>query len=138
MASSETRDTGVLERFADRLLADRGDGVEFVVLFGSRARGDWTRDSDYDVLVGLRSDDGKRLIDRMREFSAFVDGNIEVFPYERAGWQRMFEDRNILLLDALEHGRVIFDRGTFDAMRRTFRRWLANGEVARSGFGWRI
>ncbi|MCL4371379.1 MAG: hypothetical protein M1380_10820 [Chloroflexi bacterium] len=50
----------------------------------------------------------------------------------------MFEDRNILLLDALEHGQVILDRGAFDAMRRTFQRWLASGEVARSGAGWRI
>lgn len=138
MASSEISESAVLERFVDRLLADRADAIEFVVLFGSRARGNWTRDSDYDVLVGLRGDDGKRLIDRMREFSAFADGNVEVFPYDRAAWQQMFEDRNILLLDALEHGQVSFDRGAFDAMRRTFQRWFASGEVARSGSGWRI
>ena len=60
------------------------------------------------------------------------------FTAQQAAWRQMFEDRNILLLDALEHGQVIFDRGAFDAMRRTFQRWLASGEVARSGPGWRI
>ena len=50
--------------FLDALLAQRSAELEFIVLFGSMARGDWSRGSDYDVLIGLCGEDGKRLLDR--------------------------------------------------------------------------
>jgi len=56
-----------LERFLEELLERRGEEVEFVVLFGSMARGDWSAGSDYDLLIGLRGDDGRRFIDRLGE-----------------------------------------------------------------------
>lgn len=126
-----------LRRYVDRVLQERGEEVEFVVLFGSRARGDWTRGSDFDVLVGLRQDDGKRWVDRLVEWEA-TEGNVEVFPYARGEWQRMFEDRHLLLLDALEHGVVLWDRGSFKRMRATFRRWREEGLVVPWRSGWRI
>ena len=127
-----------LERFLERLLDTRGEELEFVVLFGSMAKGNWSRGSDYDVLIGLRGEDGKRLIDRIYEISLLVEGNIEVFPYNRAAWQRMFTGFHTLLLEAFEHGVVLFDRGAFAAMREVFRRWRAEGVVTPSGFGWKI
>jgi predicted nucleotidyltransferase len=44
----------VLVRFRQVLGETYGDRLERVVLFGSRARGDAQRDSDYDVAVFLR------------------------------------------------------------------------------------
>ncbi len=44
----------VLTRFRADLLGIYGDRLERTVLFGSRARGDFTPDSDYDVAVFLR------------------------------------------------------------------------------------
>ncbi len=44
----------VLLRFRRDLDAAYGDGVDRVVLFGSRARGDCGLDSDYDIAVFLR------------------------------------------------------------------------------------
>lgn len=45
------------------------DSVEEVVLFGSRARGDWNEDSDIDVLV-IVSEPAAALKDRIIELSA--------------------------------------------------------------------
>jgi len=126
-----------LRRYVDRLLQERQDRLEFVVLFGSRARGDWTRGSDFDVLVGLREDDGKRWWDRLGEWEA-PEGPVEVFAYSRTEWERMFEGRHPLLLDALEHGVVLWDRGSFARMRATFRRWREAGLVVPWRDGWRI
>ena len=53
-ALSDRPEIDRLWRFLERLLATRSEDVEFVVLFGSMARGNWSRGSDYDVLVGLR------------------------------------------------------------------------------------
>lgn len=137
-ALSDRPEVEKLERFLERLLEKRGEELEFVVLFGSMARGDWSRGSDYDILIGLRGDDGKRLIDRMGEISSLVEGNIEAFPYSRSEWQRMFEEFHSLFLEALEHGAVLWDRGGFAEMRGVFRRWRESGLVAPWGAGWKI
>ena len=46
-----------LREFLDYLRAQHGERVTFVALFGSKARGDSTRDSDVDVLVILAQED---------------------------------------------------------------------------------
>ena len=137
-ALSDRPELDRLERFLGRLLEARADEVEFVVLFGSMARGNWSRGSDYDVLVGLRAADGKRLIDRIGEVEALVDGNIQVFPYDRPAWEQMFESFHPLLLEALDHGVILFDRGRFTAMRDVFRGWRAAGVVTPLRGGWKI
>jgi predicted nucleotidyltransferase len=137
-ALSDRPEVEKLERFLERLLEQRGEELEFVILFGSMARGDWSRGSDYDILIGLRGDDGKRLIDRMAEFSPLVEGNIEVFPYSRSEWRRMVEGFHPLLLEALEYGVVLWDRGAFAEMRGVFRQWRESGLVTPWGLGWKI
>lgn len=127
-----------LQTFVQRLLDERGDEVEFVVLFGSMARGDWLPGSDYDVFIGLRGDDGLRLVDRMLEFSQLAEGTVEVFPYARSQWDRMFRGPSAFLLEVLEHGVVLWDHGGFAEMRRTFHRWREAGLVTPYTRGWRI
>ncbi|MBI5571087.1 MAG: nucleotidyltransferase domain-containing protein [Desulfomonile tiedjei] len=137
-ALSDRPEVEKLERFLERLLEQRGEELEFVVLFGSMARGDWSRGSDYDVMIGLRADDGKRLIDRMEELSPLVEGNIEVFPYSRSEWRRMFDEFHSLLLEALEYGVVLWDRGAFAEMRDVFHQWRESGLVTPWRSGWQI
>src|SRR5580698_7363700 len=48
----------VLSRFRAALAEAYGDRLERAVLFGSRARGDFQPDSDYDVAVFIRDLDG--------------------------------------------------------------------------------
>ena len=50
-------DDPVLRRFRAALAETYGDRVERVVLFGSRARGDFRSDSDYDIAVFIREPD---------------------------------------------------------------------------------
>jgi len=47
--TEETRK--ILEEFARRVRARLGDRIKHIILYGSRARGDASPDSDYDVLV---------------------------------------------------------------------------------------
>ena len=66
-----------------------GDGVERVVLFGSRARGDAKPDSDYDVAVFLRDmRDRFAEMDRLADLSTHILDEtgefIHAMPY-RAG-----------------------------------------------------
>ena len=58
----------VLTRFRAAVTEIYGDRVERVVLFGSRARGDARKDSDYDIAVFLRA-----MPDRMAEMNRLAD-----------------------------------------------------------------
>jgi predicted nucleotidyltransferase len=78
--------------YLDELLTQHRDELAFVALFGSMAQGNWSYGGDYDVLIGLHDDNGKRLLDRVAEFTPSVALNVDVFPYSRSKWQRMFHD----------------------------------------------
>jgi predicted nucleotidyltransferase len=63
----------VLKRFRAALDEIYGDRIERVVLFGSRARGDARKDSDYDVAVFLND-----LTDRWPELNRLADLSTEI------------------------------------------------------------
>ena len=58
MIQQTTLDDPVLPRLAAELRAYYGPRLERAVLFGSRARGDFQEDSDYDVAVFLHDYQG--------------------------------------------------------------------------------
>ena len=72
-----------LWEFVDRVLKQKGDEIEFIVLYGSMAKGNWSVGSDYDILIGLCIDDGKRFLDRLYEYSLFTSGPIDIFAYSQ-------------------------------------------------------
>jgi predicted nucleotidyltransferase len=129
------------ERFrasVEQILAARGDDLAFIVLFGSMATGKWMPYSDYDLLIGLNRDDGVRFIDRIGEFQQFVQTAIDVFPYSKSEWQRMFENYHLLLLEALDKGVVLWDDGSFAEMLQQFQLKLREGTLQRKPRGWRV
>jgi len=85
----------------------------------------------------VRGDGALRWVDRLAEWDA-REGRVDVFPYARSQWKRMFQGRHLLLLDALEHGVVLRDRASFERMRATFRQWREAGRVVPWRPGWRI
>ena len=54
MKSLDKIDLGIIRA---KLLNEFGDEIKEVVLFGSRAKGDATKDSDYDILIILNKND---------------------------------------------------------------------------------
>lgn len=125
-------------RTVEHILAERGEEIAFVVLFGSMAKGTWLPSSDYDLLIGLQGDDGKRFIDRLGEFQRLLHTDVDVFPYSRSEWQKMFRDLHLLMLEALDSGIVLVDDGSFAQMRTQFEGWLREGVVQRRGRGWKM
>lgn len=128
----------LLHDAVERVLAARGEEIEFIVLFGSMAKGNWSLGSDYDVLIGLTVADDLRLIDRMREFDEISGGYVEIFPYDRPAWERMFAGFNLLFLEALADGIPLFDRDGWARMREQFLDWCADGTLTRLPSGWEI
>jgi uncharacterized protein len=82
----------VLIRFRAALDALYGDRIERVVLFGSRARGDATPDSDYDVAVFLNDlDDRWREADRISDIETDILYDLGAFihamPYRSGSYR---------------------------------------------------
>jgi predicted nucleotidyltransferase len=125
-----------LHRFVQRALEARGEELEFVVLFGSRVKDTWRRDSDFDVLIGLREDDGKRFHERLADFEGFMERQIEPFIYSRSEIQNLFEQRHTLLLEALADGWVLFDRGGWAVLRAELEAWQRDNKALRRPHGW--
>lgn len=126
-----------LRAFFDRLMAVDGERVEFVVLYGSMARGDWGRGSDYDVFVGLREDQAGRQIDRLQQFDVHSDGRIEPLSFSPLDLAKMLATFNPILLAALRDGIVLFDRGTWQKFQGRYRALLDSGHLVRLHRGWR-
>ncbi len=88
-----------LEGFAQRLHLRFGDRVRSVILFGSKARGDFGPDSDIDVLVRLADDDPELRWD-VQQLAARVslehDLLISVRVASRSQWDQLARYRSPL------------------------------------------
>ncbi len=133
---SDRPDIDRLRCYVDAALAQRGEEIEFIVLYGSMARGNWSTGSDFDLLIGLRLDDGKRFLDRVYEYEQIAPGPIEPFVYSRSEWERMWQDLHLTFLEAADYGIPLFDRGAWSRIRDASHRYLAAGVVERRPGGW--
>jgi predicted nucleotidyltransferase len=67
--------------FARRARAELGERIVHIILYGSRARGDYTEDSDIDVLVVVRDIDAKEADDRIFPFASAALDEYEELLY---------------------------------------------------------
>ena len=82
-----------------------GAGARVVILFGSRARGDWLPWSDYDLLViGDFREPYLEHIGRLLELLSDARLPVEPHPYTLGEAVEMLRRGNPLIIDALEEG----------------------------------
>ena len=82
----------VLQKFRTALDRLYGDRIERVVLFGSRARGDGTPDSDYDIALFLKDlsdrwQEVRRLVDIEHAIRDETDADIHTMPFPAGSWR---------------------------------------------------
>ena len=95
----------ILKRVRSALGDLYGDRIERVVLFGSRARGDARKESDYDVAVFLnnltdRWSELDRLANLRSDFLEDADIFIDVKPYPSGAYR----DRTTLMREIRREG----------------------------------
>lgn len=92
-----------------------------VILFGSRARGDWGPWSDYDLLIIGEFDRG--FLERIREILEVLSDiplPIEPHPYTLEEVLDLLRRGSPTIYDALEEGRVLYSSSGLDVVRRVF------------------
>jgi len=103
-------DRDIAERLKERLLAYDGARIRRVILYGSRARGAATRDSDFDLLV-VESDPVQRIEEtrRLREAVKVVPVPVHVWVMGEVEFQ---ETKNViggLAYPAHRYGVVLYE-----------------------------
>ncbi|MEM1668478.1 MAG: nucleotidyltransferase domain-containing protein [Thermofilaceae archaeon] len=102
--------------------------VDAIVLFGSRARGDYKPWSDYDILV-LADFEEKYLdrIGRIFEITKDLTLNIEPHPYTLEEAIEMLKKGNPIIVDALSEGVVLYASERFSRLVEVYRELVKRG-----------
>lgn len=120
-----------IEEVVNRLVAKYR--LVAIILFGSRARGDWGPWSDYDLLI--IGDFEKNYIDRIGdilELLSDINMPIEPHPYTLRESLEMLRKGNPLIVDAIEEGKILYkDRG-YEELLKVFLELKEKG-IRRSG-----
>lgn len=102
-----------LQTFIQRLREELGQQVVQVILFGSKARSDSTKDSDIDVLI-LASEENWQLDKTVRGISSRIglDYNVLINPFLIAEkrWRQMSEERFSICRNVERDGITLFSR----------------------------
>lgn len=123
-----------LEAYLARL---RGElRVEALVVFGSFARGESSRESDLDIAVvspDLAGISWPRRIQRL--YDQWPGGRAcDVIGFTP---EELLEARRMLAWEVLDEGVPVYDAGVFAAARDGLRARIARGDLARTAIGWR-
>ncbi|KPV63008.1 MAG: Nucleotidyltransferase domain protein [Candidatus Bathyarchaeota archaeon BA2] len=126
-----------LKGFVDVLLKQKGDRILSIILFGSMAKGNYTKHSDHDLLIVV-SHEELGFKDRLYEYSLPSNGWVEPFTYTKEEVKSMLNNFHPLILDCLKDGLVIYDRGLWGRLRAKFNEMLKKGILTPKGNGWII
>lgn len=126
-----------LKDFVERLITAEHSRISCIVLYGSMARGDWSRSSDFDVLIRTTSENEGRAVDRIQQFDVYSDGWVEAFSYSPRELELMFCSFNLVVLAALRDGVVLYDDGAWARYQKRYQYLLDNGYLIREDRGWR-
>ena len=92
-----------------------------IILFGSRARGDWGPWSDYDVLIiGNFHEPYIERIKNILESISDLKIPIEPHPYTFEEARRMLLKGNPIIVDALEEGIILFKTDKFEKITKLY------------------
>ena len=110
-----------LKNLKERLVKGLGDELDSLVLYGSVARGDYGRQSDIDILLILED---KKLEDKISDIRYDVDvknSTVTTFfictPHEI---EKIIHLGFPFINNVVKEGKVIYDNGTWERLRRGF------------------
>jgi len=133
MLKEEKKRVEIIKKFTKEILKKYGSIIRSVVLFGSSARGSWTKESDIDVFIIL--DDTKHKI--TPTFKEQIEEDIDVLakkisdklsvqqPYLLTEFWNMVRIGHPIVFNFIREGVPIFDRDIFLPIKRL----LQMGEI---------
>ncbi|MHA1711274.1 MAG: nucleotidyltransferase domain-containing protein [Candidatus Freyarchaeota archaeon] len=102
-------------------------GAKCIILWGSRARGDHTPHSDYDLIV--IADFKEKFLDRLAALMELAPPkpNIEALGYTPSEFEKMFQQGNVTALDAIHEGTPLHGEEYFNKYSKQLKKLLNAG-----------
>jgi len=125
-----------LTAYLEWLSREHPGEVDFVVLYGSRARGTHRPHSDYDLLVGLSAESSLTFNERFYEFNPSVALMVEAKPFTPSELGKMWFKYKRMMLDPLYEGIVLLDNGAWKHYQEAFKSVMERGILEREGTAW--
>lgn len=116
----------VLENIVKNLVGKLN--IKAVILFGSRARGDYMPWSDYDLLIiGEFKENYLGRIKVLLELIGNVPVDIEPHPYTLKEAVEMLKKGNPMIVDALEYGKILYSTNDIEILVKLYRELKRKG-----------
>ena len=118
----------LLNEVVNRLVTKLPARVKAIILCGSRARGDWTPWSDYDLLI--IADFREKYLDRIKNILEIIGDlyiDVEPHPYTLNEAIEMLRKGNPLIVDALEEGKILYSTNDFKKLINVYKELKEKG-----------
>jgi Nucleotidyltransferase domain. len=94
-----------------------------IILIGSYARGDFYDDSDIDLII-ISDELPEQIMDRIYILIKMNDSSIPIEPhgFKTDEFMGMIRELNIMALDTIYEGKVVYDDGFIDDAKRNMRK----------------
>lgn len=124
-----------VEQELERFCAEARDrGARAVILFGSRAKKQYTEESDADVC--LIADDLPEDLFRRRYPAPLGYRSLSVFGYHPEEFLRLLRQGNLFVLDIMHDGVILHDDSFLSHAREVYQETLHRYELQRTKRGW--
>jgi len=111
--------------------------AEFIVLFGSAAKGNFNFRSDLDLLIvtnSLKID----YFDRLYQMQLITSGAIDFFIYTSDEFEHMVSDLRLIAMEALSTVLIIYDKGEGKKYKNHINELLKKNIIQKSERSWKI
>ena len=104
--------------------------LEFAVIFGSRARGDSLKSSDYDVLF-VSNESPSDIFQRMSDILGLWEGNVGIEPicFSLDEFEARLKTMNPIVWESLKEGKVVWGEEKFRKYRNRFNAAVEAGYI---------
>lgn len=111
--------------------------AEFIILFGSAAKGNFNYRSDLDLLIVTNSLK-KDYFERLYQMQLITPGAIDFFIYNPDEFEQMVSDLRLIAIEALSTGLIIYDEGEGIKYKNYINELLKNNKIQKSERSWKI
>jgi len=111
--------------------------AEFIILFGSSAKGKFNYRSDLDLLIvtnSLKED----YFDRLYQIQLITSGGIDFFLYTPIEFEIMISNLRLIAIEAISTGIIIYDKGKGKKYKKYFNNLLEKNKIQKLERGWKI
>ena len=111
--------------------------AEFIVLFGSSAKGNFNYRSDLDLLI-VSNSLGDDYFKRLYKLQIINPGGIDFFIYSSKEFEKMIQNYHLIALEALSSGIIIHDKGKGKEYKNYIDNLIRDNKIKKIERGWKI